>query len=106
MDRVQVVLEIGLDASGVPHDVVRYVLAELADAVMEALLAMDAEDPFVYGDASAPKLMVEVVVQADTTTSAVAAAAKVIDEAFQMVEGRESMRATSTSSRADVLVPA
>jgi dihydroxyacetone kinase DhaKLM complex PTS-EIIA-like component DhaM len=80
MRAVQVVLDGKLvaeppQAGGIP----RQVLDALADAVMEALIDADAEDPFVFIDASTSTLQVEIVVRAETQTEAFARGIQLID---------------------------
>lgn len=57
-------------------------LPEFADAVMEALLDRDAEDPFVFTDAGGPAFRVELVAEGRTQTEALAKGVQLISEAL------------------------
>lgn len=60
-------------------------LPDFADAVMEALLDLHAEDPFVFTDEGGPTFRVEVVAQGDSQTGALARGVQVISEALASV---------------------
>jgi hypothetical protein len=55
---------------------------DATDALMAALIDLGAEDPFVFADAGAPALRVEVVAEGDTEPEALSAGVGVIAGAF------------------------
>lgn len=60
-------------------------LSDFADAVMEALIDLGAEDPFVFTDAGGPSFRVELVASGHTQTEALASGVQVISEALTTV---------------------
>lgn len=81
-------------------------LPDVADAVMEALLDLHAEDPFVYADATGPTIRAEVVVDAATQTVALSQGVQTISAALETLGVGAHPAVHSPSARAEDLVPA
>lgn len=79
----------------------------IGDAIMESLISCDARDPSVAMDLGESRLLVEVVVQAEAESSALATGATLIDHAIRSaLETEAGSTMHGPSARAEVLTPA
>jgi hypothetical protein len=81
-------------------------LPEFVDGVMDALLDLGAEDPFVFADASVPSVRAEVSVQAQSQSDALTTGVQTINDALQSVEVEPRPTLRSPSARAENLIAA
>jgi hypothetical protein len=83
-----------------------HTLAAMGDALMEAPIDAGATDPFVSVDAAERRMLVEVVVEAESQAGALAAGATVIDTALRAARVEKQAAIQQSRARTEDLVPA
>jgi hypothetical protein len=81
-------------------------LPDLADAIMDVLIDLGVEDPFVFADAGVPSLRAELVVEAPTQAEALSDGVETLNRALDSVRADTEPIIPSPTTRAEALIPA